>query len=267
MADVNLRAMLTIRDELGVKVGYSDHTVGIEVPVAATVLGACVIEKHFTLARTLPGPDHAASLEPDELRAMVSAIRNIEEAMGDGLTWHAPPLEAETEITGPLALKLFISSTTSDADFFITVQAWSPDGTEVVFQGTLDPNTPIAQGWLRASHRKLDSEKTLYYRPYHTHDNKQPLIPHRIYEIDIEIWPTCIILPAGYTLSINIRGKDFERPGPDASPAFPTRGSGPFYHNDAHDRPAETFAGTTTVHTGPDHDGHLLLPVIPAERG
>lgn len=84
MRDVNLRAMLTMRDELGVRVGYSDHTQGIEVPVAAVALGACVIEKHFTLSRELPGPDHKASLEPDELKAMVRAIRNVEAAMGDG---------------------------------------------------------------------------------------------------------------------------------------------------------------------------------------
>ena len=84
MPDVNLRAMLTIRDELGVNVGYSDHTLGIEVPVAAVAMGACVIEKHFTLDRNMPGPDHAASLEPDELKSMVSAIRNIEQALGYG---------------------------------------------------------------------------------------------------------------------------------------------------------------------------------------
>lgn len=82
-ADVNLRAMETIREQLGVKVGYSDHTVGIEVPIAAVALGATVIEKHFTLSRTLEGPDHKASLEPGELKAMVSAIRNIEVALGD----------------------------------------------------------------------------------------------------------------------------------------------------------------------------------------
>jgi N,N'-diacetyllegionaminate synthase len=90
MADVNLRAMLTIRDELGVNVGYSDHTLGIEVPVAAVVLGASIIEKHFTLDRTMPGPDHAASLEPEELKAMVEAIRNIEKAMGDGVKNPSP---------------------------------------------------------------------------------------------------------------------------------------------------------------------------------
>jgi len=85
MAEVNLRAMLTIRDAFGVAVGYSDHTLGIEVAIAAAAFGAVVIEKHFTLDRGLPGPDHAASLEPGELKAMVTAIRNIEQALGDGL--------------------------------------------------------------------------------------------------------------------------------------------------------------------------------------
>lgn len=85
MEDVNLRAMLEIRDRFGVAVGYSDHTKGIEVPIAAVALGASVIEKHFTMDRTLPGPDHEASLEPEELHTMVAAIRNIEQAIGDGV--------------------------------------------------------------------------------------------------------------------------------------------------------------------------------------
>ena len=82
MEDVNLKAMLHIQRELGVPVGYSDHTLGIEVPIAAVALGAMVIEKHFTLDKTLPGPDHKASLEPEELKTMVIAIRNIEKAVG-----------------------------------------------------------------------------------------------------------------------------------------------------------------------------------------
>ena len=82
--DVNLSAMLTLKREFGVRVGYSDHTKGIEIPIAAVAMGAEVIEKHFTLDRTLPGPDHVASLEPNELDAMVSAIRNIEKAIGSG---------------------------------------------------------------------------------------------------------------------------------------------------------------------------------------
>lgn len=84
MADVNLLAMLTIKDAFGVSVGYSDHTPGIEVSIAAVAIGATVIEKHFTTDRNLPGPDQKASLEPDELTEMVGAIRNIELALGDG---------------------------------------------------------------------------------------------------------------------------------------------------------------------------------------
>ena len=106
MADVNLRAMLTIRDTLGVKVGYSDHTLGIEVAVASVALGATVIEKHFTLDRNLPGPDHKASLEPDELKAMVAAIRNIEKAMGDGIK-HPSPSEAKNK---PVARKSLVAT-------------------------------------------------------------------------------------------------------------------------------------------------------------
>ena len=88
--DVNLRAMLTIKERFGVDVGYSDHTRGIEVAVAAVALGACIIEKHFTLDRNMPGPDQKASLEPDELKNMVDAIRNIEKALGDGVKKPSP---------------------------------------------------------------------------------------------------------------------------------------------------------------------------------
>ena len=85
MEDVNLTAMLSIEKELGVKIGYSDHTLGIEIPIAAVAMGASVIEKHFTLDRNMEGPDHKASLEPNELTSMVTAIRNIELALGDGI--------------------------------------------------------------------------------------------------------------------------------------------------------------------------------------
>lgn len=91
MQDVNLKAMNAIGEELGVKIGYSDHTLGIEVPIAAVALGATFIEKHFTLDRNLPGPDHKASLEPEELKAMVSSIRNVEIALsGNGLKVPSP---------------------------------------------------------------------------------------------------------------------------------------------------------------------------------
>ena len=83
--DVNLSAMVSIREKLNIKVGYSDHTLGVEVPIAAIALGAEIIEKHFTLDRNLPGPDHAASLEPKELKNMIDCIKNIQVALGDGI--------------------------------------------------------------------------------------------------------------------------------------------------------------------------------------
>jgi N-acetylneuraminate synthase len=108
MEDVNLKAMLHIQRELGLPIGYSDHTLGIEVPIAAVALGATVIEKHFTLDKTLPGPDHKASLEPNELKAMVSAIRNIEKAIGgSGLK----EVSKSEEKNKPIARKSILAST------------------------------------------------------------------------------------------------------------------------------------------------------------
>ena len=104
--EVNLRAMQTIQAAFGVKVGYSDHTQGIEVPIAAVAMGARVIEKHFTLDRTMEGPDHKASLEPDELKAMVQAIRHIEQAMGDGVKM--PSMSEQKNI--PIARKSILAS-------------------------------------------------------------------------------------------------------------------------------------------------------------
>ena len=124
-------------------------------------------------------------------------------AMGEGLTFLTPVLEHDTEITGPSALKLFAASSTRDADFFIVLRVFTGDLKEVVFQGAIDPHTPIAQGWLRASHRKLDKKLSLPYRPYHTHDKKQPLAKGKPVELDIEIWPTCIVVPAGYRIGLS----------------------------------------------------------------
>ena len=109
MEDVNLKAMLHIHRELGVPVGYSDHTLGIEVPIAAVALGATVIEKHFTLDKTLPGPDHKASLEPEELKAMVMAIRNVEKAIGGSGLKEVSKSEAKNK---PIARKSIVATKT-----------------------------------------------------------------------------------------------------------------------------------------------------------
>lgn len=116
MEDVNLRAMLHIQQEVGIAIGYSDHTLGIEVPIAAVALGATVIEKHFTLDKTLPGPDHKASLEPEELKAMVMAIRNIEKAVGGSGLKEVSTSEAKNK---PIARKSIVASKSiKKGDFF-----------------------------------------------------------------------------------------------------------------------------------------------------
>lgn len=109
MEDVNLKAMLHIQQEVGVNIGYSDHTLGIEVPIAAVALGATVIEKHFTLDKTLPGPDHKASLEPEELKAMVMAIRNVEKAIGGSGLKEVSKSEAKNK---PIARKSIVATKT-----------------------------------------------------------------------------------------------------------------------------------------------------------
>ncbi len=193
---------------------------------------------------------------------------NIYDAMGDGVTFTTPPLENETEITGPSALKCFVSSSTSDADVFVILRVFDAQDKEVLFQGALDPKTPIAQGWLRASHRKLDKMRSLPYRPYHTHDEKQPLTPGEIYELDIEIWPSCIVVPKGYRVALTISGKDYDHGQSAASLSNmknPMSGCGPFMHDDPVDRPPEVFGGKVTLHFGPRHSAAVLLPVIPVK--
>lgn len=188
-------------------------------------------------------------------------------ALGEGVTFLSPPLEEPAEITGPLAATLFVSSETADADLFLVVRVFTPSMKEVTFQGALDPHTPVAQGWLRASHRKLDPELSLPYRPYHTHDEVQPLEPGRIYQVDVEVWPTCIAVPPGHRIALTVRGRDYEYPGGPGeglgtfSPRF--TGVGPFQHDDPRDRPPGIFGGRVTLHAGPGHPAHLLVPIVP----
>ena len=145
---------------------------------------------------------------------------------------------------------------------------FDPKGKEVLFQGALDPRTPVGQGWLRASQRKLDPVRSLPYRPYHAHDEKQPLEPGKVYELDVEIWPTCIVVPAGCRIALTIRGKDYEHDGEAASLSNmknPMRGCGPFLHDDPSDRPGAIFGGKVTLHFGAKRQASVLLPVIPAQ--
>jgi predicted acyl esterase len=189
------------------------------------------------------------------------------DAMDDGVTFMSAPVAEATEITGPIAAKLFVSSSTQDADLFLIVRVFSSDLKEVVVQGAIDPHTPIAQGWLRASHRKLDAKLSLPYRPYHTHDKQQPLRGDEIVELDIEIWPTSIAVPPGYRIALTVRGKDYQYGGGSGGKLSNFKneltGCGPFLHDDPQDRPPEIFGGVTTLHFGRSMPNYVLLPIIP----
>ena len=129
-----------------------------------------------------------------------------------------------------------------------------------------DPRTPVGLGWLRASQRKLDAKESKPYRPLHTHDEHQPLTPNVPVELDIEIWPTSIVVPKGHRIAFTVRGRDYEFDGTDAGVAhapYPMKGVGPFTHNDPVDRPPAIFGGQVSLHFGGDRVTRLLLPVIP----
>ncbi len=188
------------------------------------------------------------------------------EASGKGLNFFMPVRTHPIEITGPLAAKLFLSSSTADADVFLVLRLFDREGKEVTFIGANDPRTPIANGWLRASHRKLDPERSLPYRPYHTHDEALPLQPGEPVELDVEIWPTCIVVPPGYRLCLSVRGKDYEHEGPPLvleGVKYSLTGVGPFLHDHPQDRPPDVFGGTCTLHFAHGREPYLLLPVIP----
>jgi hypothetical protein len=200
---------------------------------------------------------------PDEPKAEAKLSYDTS---SEGLIFGTPPLEKPLEITGPLAAKLWVSSETADADLFLVLRLFDPAGKEVTFIGANDPRVPLALGWLRASHRKLDPKKSLPYRPWHMHDEIQPLTPSEPVELDIEIWPTSIVVPPGYRLALTVRGKDYEVDGSDAGIAnapYPMKGVGPFLHIDKDDRPAAAFGVRNTLHFAPGRQPYLLLPVIP----
>jgi hypothetical protein len=181
------------------------------------------------------------------------------DARGDGLTLCTAAFESDTEFTGPVAARLFVSTSTSDMDLFVTLRLFATDQSEVTFVGANDPRAPISQGWLRLSHRKTDPARSRPYKPVHPHDELQAVSPNEVYEADIEIWPTSVVVPAGYRLALTIGGKDFER----ADTQGLMRGSGIFLHDDPADRPADVFGGENTVYTGGEHASYLLMPMVP----
>ncbi len=249
----------------GEKSGWDDQpkvSLNVRWPGEKFLLRA---ENEWPLARTQWTPFY---LHQDDLRLSAdknSSIKTISyETSGDGLTFLSAPVTSDLEITGPVAAKIWLSSETADADVFVALRVFDPAGKEVVYVGSNDPRTPVGLGWLRASQRKLDQKESKPYRPWHTHDTVQPLAPGVPVELDVEIWPTSIVVPVGFRLAFTVRGKDYEFDGTDAGVAhapYPMKGVGPFTHT--LDRPKSIFGGKNTLHFADGKMPYVLLPVVP----
>ena len=160
-----------------------------------------------------------------------------------------------------------MSSSTKDADIFLVLRVFDEEMKEVTFQGAIDPHTPVSQGWLRASHRKLDLKKSKPYQPYHVHDEIMHLTPETIYELDIEIWATSIVVPKNHRIALSVRGKDYEWPGGEVKGLGNLddifTGVGPFKHGNKVDRPADIYNGNITIYSGIKYPSSIMLPIIP----
>ena len=212
-------------------------------------------ENEWPLARTqwtehhldATGPGLSTTRPPDAASASYDAEPG---AARSCVRFTTGPLEQEVEVTGPIKLKLWVSSTSDDADLFAIVRNLRPDGTEVTFPGPQPSDesaVAVAYGWLRLSHRKLDPERSTPYRPYHTHDEIQKVRPGDVVPAEIEILPTSAIFERGHRLVIEVGARDDAR-------SF-------FQHDDPRDR---IERGTVSLHTGGRFDSHVLLPIIPA---
>ena len=152
------------------------------------------------------------------------------------------PMKADTEITGPMAAKLFVSSSTTDADLFVIVRVFDPAGRELTFMGSTDPNTPIANGWLRASHRELDPVKSTEWQPVHPHTRAQKIKPGEIVPLDIEIWPSGTSFAAGEKLRLIVQGDDLNRYSTKIAPVY-------FRH-----KQSSVNKGRHLIHTGGQYE-------------
>jgi len=167
---------------------------------------------------------------------------------GMGTSLETPPLAADTEITGPLAAVLWVSSSSEDMDLFLTLRNFAPDGSEVMETGQQGSPVPVAKGWLRVSHRELDPELSRPYRPYHRHQRRLYLTPEEVVRVEVEIWPTSMVFKKGHRIRLDIQPRD---------------GVGSSHYMHYH---ADYNTGSNTIYAGGDMDSYLLLPVIPAEQ-
>jgi predicted acyl esterase len=189
------------------------------------------------------------------------------DARGPGVDFWTTSLTEPLEITGPSSARIRLSSSTTDADVIVTLRVQDREGRDVSLVSAIDPHGVLGVGWQRASHREIDPERSLPHRPWHPHVRSLPLTPGQAVDLDVEIWPTSIVVPAGYRFGVTVSGLDFQMPGDGLWPVLygiEQRGNGVFTHDVPSDHPLDVFGGQTTLHTGFGTGTSLLLPVIPS---
>ena len=164
---------------------------------------------------------------------------------GMGVALETPPLPEDVEVTGPLMANIWVSSSTEDMDLFLTLRNFDPQGNEVLETGQQGTPVPVAKGWLRVSHRELDPELSLPYRPYHRHRRRLHLAPGEIVRVEVEIWPTSMVFRKGHRIRLDVQPRD-------------GIGSTSYMHYHA-----DYNTGTNTIHAGGERKAYLLLPIIP----
>jgi predicted acyl esterase len=167
---------------------------------------------------------------------------------GMGVSLETPPLAHDVEVTGPVAARFWVSSATEDMDLFLTIRNIDADGNEIMETGQQGTPVPVAKGWLRVSHRELDPELSLPYRPYHKHTRRLYLTPGEIVPVDVEIWPTSMVFRKGHHIRLDIQPRDGV-------------GSQSYMHYHA-----DYNTGTNTIYAGGDKESYLLLPIIPPAK-
>jgi predicted acyl esterase len=200
-----------------------------------------------------PKETHARSYVTSHLGTMGSTSAASSQVMGGGgirpnmgVALETPPLEADLEVTGPLAASFWVSSESEDMDLFLTLRNFDADGNEIMETGQQGSPVPVAKGWLRVSHRELDPALSTPWRPYHAHKRRLYLKPGEIVKVDVEIWPTSMVFKKGHRIRLDIQPRDGV-------------GSQGYMHYHA-----DYNSGANTIHSGGEYESYLLLPVIPS---
>jgi predicted acyl esterase len=211
--------------------------------------GAVPLKGDLKLAN--PSAEAQCSYAATGMGSMGSTSAASSQVMGGGIkpdmgvSFFTPPMTEDVEITGPLSATLWVSSSSEDMDLFLTIRHFDENGKELLETGQQGTPVPVAKGWLRVSHRELDVEKSLPYRPYHRHQRRLRLTPGEIVQVQVEIWPTSMVFAKGHQLRLDVQPRD-------------GIGSSGYLHYHA-----DYNTGTNTIHTGGKYESFLYLPIVP----